>query len=83
MLMLAFVYQGLAVRKPELNAGPYAYAKAGFGAFSHYRTVVGTDLPFSVTGRAAPPFSGSTKAGDAIALRMARTRTRRRLKRPR
>src|SRR6188768_1574689 len=33
MLMLAFVYQSLAVRKPELNAGPYAYAKAGFGAF--------------------------------------------------
>ena len=33
MLMLAFVYQGLAMRKPELNAGPYAYAKAGFGAF--------------------------------------------------
>ena len=31
MLMLAFVYQGLAVRKPELNSGPYAYARAGFG----------------------------------------------------
>ena len=31
MLMLAFVYQSLAVRKPDLNAGPYAYAKAGFG----------------------------------------------------
>jgi arginine:ornithine antiporter / lysine permease len=26
MLMLAFVYQSLAVRKPNLNAGPYAYA---------------------------------------------------------
>ena len=33
MLMLAFVYQSLAVRKPELNAGPYAYAKAGFCNF--------------------------------------------------
>jgi arginine:ornithine antiporter/lysine permease len=33
MLMLAFVYQGLATRKPVLNAGPYAYAKAGFGSF--------------------------------------------------
>jgi arginine:ornithine antiporter/lysine permease len=33
MLMLAFVYQSLATRKPDLNAGPYAYAKAGFGDF--------------------------------------------------
>ncbi|WP_234710116.1 amino acid permease [Sinorhizobium medicae] len=33
MLMLAFVYQTLANRKPDLNAGPYAYAKAGFGPF--------------------------------------------------
>jgi amino acid transporter len=31
MLMLAFVYQSLATRKPDLNAGPYAYA--GFGDF--------------------------------------------------
>jgi len=33
MLMLAFVYQSLAIRKPQLNAGPYAYARAGFGPF--------------------------------------------------
>ena len=33
MLMLAFVFQTLAVRKPELDAGVYAYAKAGFGEF--------------------------------------------------
>lgn len=33
MLMLAFVFQTLAVRKPDLDAGVYAYAKAGFG---HY-----------------------------------------------
>ncbi len=31
MLMFAFVYQTLANRKPDLNATPYAYAKAGFG----------------------------------------------------
>lgn len=31
MLMLAFVFQSLAVRKPQLDAGVYAYAKAGFG----------------------------------------------------
>lgn len=34
MLALVFVYQSLATRKPDLNAGPYAYAKAGFGPSS-------------------------------------------------
>jgi coniferyl-aldehyde dehydrogenase len=64
------------------RSGMGAYhGKAGFDAFSHYRTVVGTDLPFSITGRAAPPFSGSTRVGASVALRMARSRTRRRLKR--
>jgi arginine:ornithine antiporter/lysine permease len=33
MLMLAFVFQTLAMRKPELDAGVYAYAKAGFGEY--------------------------------------------------
>ena len=33
MLMLAFVFQTLARRKPELDAGIYAYAKAGFGDY--------------------------------------------------
>jgi len=28
MLMLAFVYQSLATRKPDLNNGVYAYARA-------------------------------------------------------
>ena len=41
MLMLAFVYQGLAVRKPALNAGPYAYAKAGFGDFVGFNSAWG------------------------------------------
>jgi coniferyl-aldehyde dehydrogenase len=66
------------------RSGMGAYhGKAGFDAFSHYRTVVGTDLPFSITGRAAPPFSGSMQAGSRLALRMARNRTRRRLRRRR
>ena len=30
MLMLAFVFQTLSRRKPDLDAGVYAYAKAGF-----------------------------------------------------
>jgi arginine:ornithine antiporter/lysine permease len=33
MLMLAFVFQTLAVRKPALDSGVYAYAKAGFGEY--------------------------------------------------
>ena len=41
MLMLAFVYQGLAMRKPALNAGPYAYAKAGFGPFIGFNSAWG------------------------------------------
>lgn len=31
MLMLAFVFQRLAVNKPEIDAGIYGYARAGFG----------------------------------------------------
>lgn len=41
MLMLAFVYQGLAMRKPGLNAGPYAYARAGFGNFIGFNSAWG------------------------------------------
>ncbi|MEO3757075.1 coniferyl aldehyde dehydrogenase [Mycobacterium sp. B14F4] len=64
------------------RSGMGAYhGKAGFDAFSHYRTVVGTDLPFTITGRAAPPFGATMRAGTALGLRMARNRTRRRLRR--
>ncbi|MFD9948060.1 basic amino acid/polyamine antiporter [Nonomuraea sp. NPDC059023] len=41
MLMLAFVFQTLAVRKPDLNAGVYAYAKAGFGEFPGFLSAFG------------------------------------------
>jgi arginine:ornithine antiporter/lysine permease len=33
MLMLAFVFQTLSRRKPDLDTGIYAYAKAGFGDY--------------------------------------------------
>ncbi|MBF2046764.1 MAG: amino acid permease [Elainella sp. C42_A2020_010] len=33
MLMLAFVFQFLAERKPDLDSGVFAYAKAGFGNY--------------------------------------------------
>ncbi len=41
MLTLAFVFQVLAVRKPELDAGVYAYAKAGFGEYLGFFSAFG------------------------------------------
>src|SRR5690606_37719114 len=41
MLALVFIYQSLATRKPELDAGPYAYAKAGFGPFIGFNSAWG------------------------------------------
>jgi arginine:ornithine antiporter/lysine permease len=41
MLMLAFVFQTLALRKPELDAGVYAYAKAGFGEYVGFFSAFG------------------------------------------
>jgi arginine:ornithine antiporter/lysine permease len=41
MLMLAFVFQSLAVRKPDLDAGIYAYAKAGFGNYLGFAAAFG------------------------------------------
>jgi len=41
MLTLAFVFQTLANRKPELNAGVYAYAKAGFGDYMGFSSAWG------------------------------------------
>ncbi|MFD6419433.1 basic amino acid/polyamine antiporter [Streptomyces sp. NPDC060194] len=41
MLMLAFVFQSLAVRRPDLDAGVYAYAKAGFGEYLGFFSAFG------------------------------------------
>src|SRR3954447_700738 len=41
MLMLAFVFQYLAVRRPDLDAGVYAYAKAGFGEYIGFFSAFG------------------------------------------
>jgi coniferyl-aldehyde dehydrogenase len=63
------------------RSGMGAYhGKAGFDTFSHHRTVVGSDLPFSITGRAALPFTRSMGLVAGLALRRARSRTRRRLR---
>lgn len=63
------------------RSGTGAYhGKAGFDAFSHYRSVVGSDLPFSITGSAAPPFRLPMRLYAETALALARRKTRRRLK---
>ena len=41
MLALAFVFQSLANRKPELDSGVYAYAKAGFGDYMGFSSAWG------------------------------------------
>jgi arginine:ornithine antiporter/lysine permease len=41
ILALALVYQGLSTRKPQLDAGPYAYAKEGFGPFVGFNSAWG------------------------------------------
>jgi len=41
MFMLARVFQALAERKPDLDAGVYAYAKAGFGDYCGFLSALG------------------------------------------
>lgn len=41
MLMLAFVFQALSKRKPEIDAGIYGYAKAGFGNYPGFLAAFG------------------------------------------
>ncbi|SDO60704.1 MULTISPECIES: basic amino acid/polyamine antiporter [Geodermatophilaceae] len=41
MLMLAFVFQNLAIRKPQLDSGVFIYAKAGFGDYVGFNSAIG------------------------------------------
>ncbi len=79
MLMLAFVFQTLAVRKPDLDAGVYAYAKAGFGhylgffsAFGYWASACVGNVTYwvlikSTLGAAIPAFGeGNTLIAVAI-----------------
>ena len=66
------------------RSGMGAYhGKAGFDAFSHYRSVVGSDLPFSITRSAAPPFGMPMKLYADVSLWRARRKVHRRLSRAR
>lgn len=41
MLMLAFVFQSLAARKPDIDSGIFAYAKYGFGEYWGFAAAIG------------------------------------------
>lgn len=41
MLMLAFVFQSLAQRKPDLDSGVFIYAKEGFGDYLGFASALG------------------------------------------
>jgi len=41
MLMLAFVFQSLALRKPNLDNGVYVYARTGFGVYPGFLSAFG------------------------------------------
>ncbi|MGV0028603.1 amino acid permease [Phormidesmis priestleyi] len=79
MLMLAFVFQTLAQRKPDLDAGVFAYAKAGFGNYLGFLSALGFwtgscvgnvsyfILIKSTLGRIVPAFGeGNTIAAVAV-----------------
>jgi arginine:ornithine antiporter/lysine permease len=74
MLMLAFVFQTLATRKPEVDGGIYGYARAGFGPYIGFTSAWGywisawvgnvayLVLLMSTLGYWFPDFSGGTTA---------------------
>ena len=80
MLMLAFVFQNLAIRKPDLDAGVYAYAKAGFGeylgffsAFGYWASACVGNMSYWVLIMST---IGRVRAASATATRSSRWRCR-------
>jgi coniferyl-aldehyde dehydrogenase len=62
------------------HSGTGAYhGKAGFDSFSHHRSVVGSDLPFSITSIASPPFSRPKALLGKLSVSSTRRRARRRI----
>ena len=67
MLMLAFVFQTLASRKPQVDGGVYGYALAGFGNYIGFTSAFGYWMSAWVGSRYSArspltqaPFRGST-----------------------
>jgi coniferyl-aldehyde dehydrogenase len=64
------------------RSGMGAYhGKAGFDTFSHHRPVVGSDIPFSFTGIAGPPYTRTKAAIAKLSVWSTRRQARRRLAR--
>ena len=74
MLTLAFVFQTLANRKPNLDSGVYAYAKAGFGDYMGFSSAWASG---SVPGWATSAISCCCSAPWAIFFRCSARATRR------
>ena len=78
MLMLAFVFQTLAQRKPEVDGGVYGYARAGFGNYIGFSSAWGywvsawvgnvayLVLLFSTLGYFFPAFEGGATVSAVI-----------------
>jgi arginine:ornithine antiporter/lysine permease len=82
MLMLAFVFQTLATRKPDIDGGVYGYARAGFGNYIGFTSAFGywvsawvgnvayLVLLFSTLGYFFPAFSGGATVPAIIGASM-------------
>ena len=78
MLMLAFVFQTLAQRKPDVDGGVYGYARAGFGNYIGFSAAWGywvsawvgnvayLVLLFATLGYFFPTFEGGTTTSAVI-----------------
>jgi arginine:ornithine antiporter/lysine permease len=78
MLMLAFVFQNLAQRKPDVDGGVYGYARAGFGNYIGFSSAWGywvsawignvsyLVLLFSTLGAFFPSFEGGNTVAAVI-----------------
>lgn len=76
MLTLAFVFQTLAIRKPDLNNGVYVYARTGFGIYPGFLSAIGFwasacagnafywVLIMSTLSQLFPPLAGAFGTGD-------------------
>ena len=78
MLMLAFVFQSLAQRKPDVDGGVYGYARAGFGEYVGFTSAWGywisawvgnvayLVLLMSTLGYWFPAFEGGTTVSSVV-----------------
>ncbi|RFA32249.1 arginine-ornithine antiporter [Virgibacillus dokdonensis] len=83
IIALAFVFQNLTMRKPELDSGIYSYAKDGFGTFLGFNSAWGywlsawlgnvayATLVFSSIGYFIPVFEGGQNIASILGASVA------------